>query len=263
MKRIALALLCLASVACAQTTRYVSTQGRMDWSGRLAAPNAQGADGPLPSLAAARDAVRSLRTKGVREPVTVLVRGGTYYLPETFVLRPEDSGSPNQPVVYAAYPRERPIMSGGRRIENWRKAQGSLWAANAPWDFRQLFISGRRAQRARTPNFGFFRIDGPSSQDKPFKLRFRGSDIRKSWEGGEVEVIALLAWAEIRMPIVSVDEAERLAVLTGDPRPSNREADARYFIENAPDALDTAGEWYLDRNAGIVSYRPLAGESPL
>lgn len=248
------------SAVWAQTTLYVSTAGRLDWSGRLAAPNAQGADGPLPSLAAARDAIRGLRAKGVQQPVTVLVRGGAYYLPETFVLRPEDSGTPAAPVVYAAYPGERPIISGGRRIENWRKGQGPLWTANAPFHFRQLFISGRRAQRARTPNFGFFRIDGPSSEDKPFKLKFRGNDIRKSWEGGEVEVIALLAWAEIRMPIVSVDETQRVAVLTGDPRPSNREPDARYFIENAPDALDSAGEWYLDRKAGVVSYRPLAGE---
>jgi parallel beta-helix repeat protein len=260
MKRLALTLLCLAPAAWSQTTLYVSTEGRADWSGRIAAPNAQCTDGPLPTLAAARDTIRSLRSMGVREAVTVLVRGGTYYLAEPFVLAPEDSGTPKEPIVYAAYPGERPIISGGRKIAGWRKGQGPLWVADTPWHFRQLFISGRRAQRARTPNFGFFRIDGPSSQDKPFKLTFRGNDVRKSWEGGEVEVIALLAWAEIRMPIVSVDEAAHIAVLTGDPRPSNKEIDARYFIENAADALDAAGEWYLDRNAGMLSYRPLAGE---
>jgi hypothetical protein len=58
---------------------------------------------------------------------------------------------------------------------------------------------------------------------------------------------------------VSVDEEAHVAVLAGDPRPSNRAADARYFVENAPEALDTAGEWHLDR-AGLASYRPLGGE---
>ncbi|MEK7407037.1 MAG: right-handed parallel beta-helix repeat-containing protein [Acidobacteriota bacterium] len=253
-------LLLLTSLAWADTL-YVSTQGRIDWSGRLPAANEQATDGPLPTLEAARDTIRALRNAGISDAMTVLVRGGIYFLEEPFVLTPEDSGAAGAPVLYAAYQGERPIISGGRRIEGWRKGTGAAWSAQAPWHFRQLFVSGRRAQRARTPNFGFFRIDGPSSQDKPFRLKYRGSDIRPAWaERGDVEVIALLAWSEIRMPIVSVEESGRIAVLGTDPRPSNREADARYFIENAPDALDTAGEWYLDRAGSTVSYRPLGGE---
>ena len=76
-----------------------------------------------------------------------------------------------------------------------------------------------------------------------------------------MEVIALLAWAEIRMPITQVDEEAHTATLAGNPRPSNKEADARYWIENAPDALDMAGEWYYDKKAGTVSYWPVAGEN--
>jgi hypothetical protein len=91
-------------------------------------------------------------------------------------------------------------------------------------------------------------------------LKYRGQDIKPEWAGTDAEVVALLAWADIRMPIVSVDPAARIATLANNPRPSNRETDARYYIENAPDALDSAGEWYLDRKAGVVRYRPLAGE---
>ena len=89
--------------------------------------------------------------------------------------------------------------------------------------FRQLFVNGRRAQRARTPNYGFFRIDGPSSQNQPFVLKFRGDDIKST--GGEV--VALLAWSELRMPVVSLNPVAHTAVLAGNPRPSNRETDAR------------------------------------
>src|ERR1019366_7583035 len=119
---------------------------------------------------------------------------------------------------------------------------------------------GRGPQGRRAPNFGFYRNDGPSPQVKPLELRYRGGDIKKEWEGGDVEVIAMFAWADIRMPIVKVDEAARLATLTLDPRPSNKEADARYYIENAPDALDMASEWYLDRKTHTVTYWPVAGE---
>src|SRR5208283_1646379 len=111
------------------------------------------------------------------------------------------------------------------------------------------------------PNFGFYRIDGASPQDQPVQLHFRGNDIKKQWAGrGDVEAIALLAWADFRMKIASVDEAAHVATITLDPRPSNKEADARYYIENAPDALDMAGEWYLDRSSHTVSYWPMPGE---
>lgn len=241
-------LVAAAASLSAATTLYVSPTGHAGAQGTI--------EQPLPSLAAARDAIRAMRRDGAAEPVTVLIRGGTYRLSETLVISPEDSN-----VTYAAYPNERPILSGGRPINGWKKARGSIWTAPAPFYFRQLFINGRRARRARTPTNGFYRIDGDSSQDKPFLLRYRGNDIQASWAArGDVEVIALLAWAEIRMSIVEVDEAAHTARLTGNPRPSNKEKDARYWIENAPDGLDSPGEWYLDRAANTVSYWPVAGE---
>lgn len=79
-------------------------------------------------------------------------------------------------------------------------------------------------------------------------MKYRGNDVKPEWAGRGVEAIALLARAELRTPI-AVDEAARIARLTADPRPSNDETDACYWIENAPDALDSAGQWYLDRAA--------------
>jgi parallel beta-helix repeat protein len=213
--------------------------------------------GPVSTLAAARDAARQQRRAGVRGTIAIQIAQGTYFLPETLVLGPEDSDT-----LWEAAPGARPLISGARVISGWKKGSGPVWTADAtgPY-FRQLFISGRRAQRARTPNFGFYRIDGASPQDKPVRLHYRGSDIKQAWAGRDVEVVALLAWADFRMPIVSVDEATHTATLTLDPRPSNKEADARYYIENAPDGLDTAGEWYLDRTTHTVSYWPMAGEN--
>jgi hypothetical protein len=212
--------------------------------------------GPVSSLAAARDAVRELRHKGTTGTVTVQIQSGWYELPETFVLAAEDSD-----VVYEAAGGAHPVFSGGRRITGWKKGSGPVWTADASWMFRQLFVNGRRAQRARTPNNGFFRIEGASSQDKSFVLKFRGGDVKGAWAESGAEVVALLAWAELRMPIVSVNEAEHTAVLTGNPRPSNKELDARYWIENTPDTLDSAGEWYLDGAKHTVSYWPMPGEN--
>lgn len=216
--------------------------------------------GPISTLTQARDAARSRRASGQTGAITIQIEDGRYLLAETLVLTPADSNT-----VWQAAPGARPILSGGRVLSGWKKGSGSIWTAPANgMRFRQLFVSGRRAQRARTPNFGFYRIDGPSPVDKPVRLRFRGNDIRKQWaEPGDVEVVGLLAWADFRMPIVQVDEDTHTATLTLDPRPSNKEANARYFVENAPDALDSAGEWYLDRKTDTVSYWPVAGENML
>src|ERR1022692_1806171 len=96
-----------------------------------------------------------------------------------------------------------------------------------------------------------------------FSSRRRHTRLQGDWSSDvcSSDLIALFAWADIRMPIVKVDPAARVATLTLDPRPSNQEADARYFVENAPDALDMAGEWYLDRKTHTVTYWPVAGEN--
>jgi hypothetical protein len=214
--------------------------------------------GPIRTPAAARDAARAARRAGRTGTVTIQIADGVYFLSETLVLTPEDSDT-----VWEAAPGARPVISGGRVIAGWKKSSGPVWTADAAGpEFHQLFISGRRAQRARTPNYGFFRIDGASPQDKPVRLHYRGNDIKPAWAArGDVEAVALLAWADFRLPIAAVDEAAHVATLTLDPRPSNKEADGRYYIENAPDALDMAGEWYLDRKTHTVSYWPVAGEN--
>lgn len=262
---------CLATGWTAALTLYVAPQGNDTWSGRLAEPNAARTDGPLATLPAALAAARAARAAGqAAEGVTILLRGGTYFLEAPVTLTPEDSGAAaDRPLILAAHPNEQPVLSGGRRLTGWRPVAGrpELWETDVPeardgrWVFRQLFVNGQRRQRARTPNEGFFRIQGESPQDKPVRLRFRPGDIRPEWAAdGEVEVIALLAWADLRMQIRAVDTTNHVATLSGDPRPSNRENNAQYYIENAPDALDQPGEWYLDRRRGVVTYWPLPGE---
>jgi parallel beta-helix repeat protein len=214
-------------------------------------------DGPVKTLAAARDTARAQRRAGASGTITIQIRDGVYFLKETLVLTPEDSNT-----TWEAAPGVKPAISGGRVISGWKKGAGPIWTADAgDAYFRQLFVTGHRAQRARTPNYGFYRIDGASPTDKPIRLHYRGNDIHPQWANSGAEIIGLLAWADFRMPIVSVDDTAHLATLTLDPRPSNKESDARYYIENAPDALDSPGEWYLDRNAHVVSYWPAAGEN--
>lgn len=100
---------------------YVSPAGNDSWSGTLPAPDAQRSDGPFRTPARARDEVRILKRTKPQEDITVLIRGGTYYLKETVVFGLKDSASKGHFVTYAAYPGEEPVFSSGVKIEGWKK----------------------------------------------------------------------------------------------------------------------------------------------
>ena len=98
---------------------HVSPLGQDTWSGRLRQPAPDGGDGPLASLAGARDAVRRLRGSGqLRGGVTVTVAPGVYSLMETVTFTKEDSGTPEHPVVVRA-PAGGARFTGGRTITNF------------------------------------------------------------------------------------------------------------------------------------------------
>ncbi|MBT8339839.1 MAG: hypothetical protein HKP58_06960 [Desulfatitalea sp.] len=139
---------------------YVSTQGNDQWSGRLAAPNASLSDGPVASITKARDLIRGLKCENDPiGPVTVWIRGGTYYVNRAIQFLRQDSGTQDAPIVYRAYPGETPMMVGGRRITGFTNLKNG-WVSvtlpevkNGDWFFRQLFVDGQRQIRARYPNF--------------------------------------------------------------------------------------------------------------
>ena len=122
---------------------------------------------PFASLERARGAIRELRnTTGLPTGgVIVYLRGGEYSLTETFVLTPEDSGEEGSPIVYTAFPGEKPIISGGRDINGWtqlidpilgvaNEAEGKLWVANIDqnWKPHFLYVNGDSKQVARKYN---------------------------------------------------------------------------------------------------------------
>ena len=118
MIRIVFAALFVAAASWAHAAQvlYVSPDGNDAWSGRYSEPLADGSDGPLATPHAARDRARELDRA---EPITILFRGGEYFMDETLILTHEDAGTRAAPVHYAAASGETPIFSTGRRITDW------------------------------------------------------------------------------------------------------------------------------------------------
>jgi parallel beta-helix repeat protein len=247
---------------------YVSTAGNEAWSGKIAQPDAGHKDGPFATLAAARDAIRNLKAQGLlTQPVTVYVRGGNYALSQPLLFTVADSGTEQTPISYAAYRDETPLLSGGIPITGWTKAaKGELWQAEVPgvregkWYPHQLFVNGERRQRARTPNTGFFRIDGKITRGKS-GFKFHEGDIKPEWAGQkDMDLVLLQAWTVLRAHIDQVDANARTVSLSQEFTPDVQEESAHYWVENTFEALDSPGEWYLDRQSGKLDYWPTPGE---
>ena len=141
---IQIALVFFAFQATAQTSLFVSPDGR----GNQFTKKHPG------SLAGARDQVRSL-AGFMNSDIVVNLCGGTYFQDSVFQLGPEDSGRNGFSVVWQAASGEKPVLSGGKEITGWAlfDKEKNIYKTNVgSLKFRQLYVSGRRAVRARTPN---------------------------------------------------------------------------------------------------------------
>ena len=269
----------MRSLAAQPLVLHLAPSGNDAWSGRLAARNPAGTDGPLASLQGARDRIRALRgTAGVSPgPVTVLVQGGRYELKEPFVLEPQDSGMAEAPITYAAAPGAKPVFSGGRVISGF-KANGRLWEAAIPgvregaWYFRQLWVNGQRRQRARSPNVGYHRIAAlipgpPSPNAKPVardRFVFAPGDLKPWARLGDVNLVLMHSWETSIHPLRAVDPGSNIVTFAAPLKEwwgiGYWEEHQRYYVENALEFLDQPGEWYLNRETGMLTYWPLPGE---
>lgn len=101
---------------------HVAPSGNDAWSGKLPQPNAARTDGPLATLAGARDAIRKLRQAGPLPHARIVVElaTGVYRLTQPLELDARDSGSEGAPVVYRAFKRGTALLTGSVLLGDWR-----------------------------------------------------------------------------------------------------------------------------------------------
>ncbi|MHA1733937.1 MAG: right-handed parallel beta-helix repeat-containing protein [Promethearchaeota archaeon] len=229
---------------------YVSPGGSDSGAGTLA--------DPFRTLSRARDAARALPSPMTGD-VVVYLRGGTYYLDDTVTFNQSDSGTGGFTVTYRNYPGETPVLSGGRPVTGWSEVAGGggVWSAPSPVsDFRQLYVDGERATRAR------------GAADFVLSTTGDGHAVAKNsiqnWKNlQDVEFVYKDIWtlprvhpAYIKDDFVYMQQPAYSFLRTK----SDSQNEAPVWVENARELLDEPGEWYLDRGAGVVYYMPRPGE---
>jgi len=266
-------------------TVYVAPDGNDARTGMFRTFDKGKGDGPLASLDGARAQVRKLRANGVlkaADAVTVEFADGEYAVTQPVVFEPEDGGSPAQPITYAAAEGAKPVFFGGRRLPPFEAGSDGVWRTRVEPAFRfeQLYVNGRRATRARSPNQFYYSMREPAPYGLD-PLTGQNADMRYRAFIADLSDIAPLAGksrAALSNVVVrvfhawEVSQARVQAVEPGSGRlvvtPSSRWTFfywsrylPRYQLENFKEALDEPGEWFLDE-AGVLSYLPLPGEKP-
>jgi hypothetical protein len=259
------------------STLYVAPNGSDAWSGTLVRPNAGHTDGPLVSLQGARDAIRKQKASGpLTAPIHVVVTEGNYSVSAPLVLEPQDSGTVAAPISYEAVKGARPVINGGRVITGWKRGPDGIWTAKVPavrqgkWYFEQLWVDGRRATRACSPNTGFYFAagsarpgDDPAHGDpatlKDRAFRARPEDIApllslSAKQLNDVTLTSYAIWTSARDRLAAIDRASSTVALAG-----THWGVTRYRLENFKAALDAPGEWFLQRD-GTLFYKPLPGQ---
>ena len=260
-----------AGGAAATGTLYVAPDGNDSNPGTIAQP--------LRTVGKARDLVRGMTT-GMTSDITVYLRAGTYPQTTTLTFSNADSGQNGHFVKYMAYAGEQPIITGGQPVTGWTASSNGIYTASgitAP--FRQLYVNGVKAIRARAPNLGsngafaFNRLTGADNTAQ--NIQVASSEV-SSWNNfTKVEMHIMTGWGDSTVRLASSTTTGNTAYLKIQS-PESTILFTRpfphlggqfggftkhcYYFENALELLDQPGEWYLDESKGVLSYKPRSGE---
>lgn len=274
---------------------YVSLDGDDGWSGRLPEPNESRSDGPFATLERARDEIRRIKGLANGKPpfggITVVVRGGTYYREKPLELVDEDSGTELAPIVYRAAEGEEVRIVGGKPLIGWKlvddeavlgrldeSVRGKVWQVDlkalgitnygSPDGGLELFFNDLPMMLARYPNEGFMKIADIVEHDGHRIHGIEGSRVGKFYYEGErprrwigekeiwVHGYWFWDWSEQRHRVESID-LERHIISVAPPYHGYGYRKGQWFYAfNILAELDSPGEWYLDREAGILYFYP-------
>ncbi len=223
------------------------------------------------SLTGVRDKVQSM-VASMKGDIVVNLLGGIYSPDTTFNLGPEDSGNNGYSVIWQSYKGEKPVFSGGKSIAGWTlfDKEKNIYKTNVGClTFRQLYVNGKRAVRARTPNRSCEIDKGPYARIfswNNFHPAIPSSIISGLSKTSQVEFCVNMYWQHFRYRINSFSIHGDCAFLSfcmpeSATAPISIDDHAPFILENAFKFLDVEGEWFLNQDNGDLFYKPEAGEN--
>lgn len=251
---------------------YLSPSGNDANAGTLLAPKAtlNGA------LRQARE-WRRLKSEEVKGGITIHLASGEYFMHEALFIRPEDSGTTESPTLIRC--EGEAVVHGGVSLTNWKR-EGKMWVTDVPLhngrplDFRQLWVNGKKADRARdVAHFEqMHRIINNDPENEV--LWVPSAAVKKIAKAKYPEMVLHQMWCVANLRIRSIElhgdsaavrfhqPESRIQFEHPWPRPmvTDNGRNSAFYLTNAFELLDTPGEWYHDIEKHKLYYYPHLGE---
>ncbi len=190
----------------------------------------------------------------------------TYFISEPLLLTSAHSG-------LTIEGKDNTVISGAKRVIGWSKC-GRLWKAKLEnVDYvSSLFVNGKRANFAKTPNDGFVYFFRDASCKKGTQFLFWEEDIPNilslpEKELKNLEIRAFYQWIDAKSKIEKIEDTDEKGIkkITFSSPVSthycNKGKQSRCWFANFKGALDKAGEYYYDASNGEIWYMPRQGEN--
>lgn len=278
------AAMLLAAAPASAGDIYVSPQGNDKAPGTALEP----LHTPAAALKMARE-WRRLKSGNAVGGITIHLSDGEYSLQKPLFVRPEDSGTPDSPTRITCRSAGSATISGGMALTGWHKGcsdgrvpasvRAKVWVADAPMQgnrilyCRQLWVGGKKATRAQQGN------PGEMIRMKDFNAAARTitipTPVENLADAAQLEMTVHQRWA---IAILRVKAMKNLGNGTTEvafhepesqlefdhpwPQPviDGERGSSSFFLSNAPQLLDSPGEWYQDYPSGKIYYLPREGE---
>ena len=233
---------------------------------------------PFATIERARDIIQTI-APNMENSIVVYIRGGTYPISQPVIFTPKDSGQNGYDIIYRAAENEKPVFSGGVTVSNWAKVPDSpLWRTILPDDtetFRQVYVNGIRTQRASSENTiignrweagEFSDRDGISVSSTKMPDFSRPQDLELHW---------IYDWKDMRLLVDDITVKNEGTKIIWMKQPYYLYAlwmggdgshgwipkySIPFYLENAFELLDKAGEWYFNPDTNELFYLPREGE---
>ena len=241
-------------------------------------------DDPWKTVARARDHIREMGLNSenrMKCDVTVNLAAGEYPVTETIEFTEQDSGGGGHQVVYrSADGPGKANLVGAEEITGWEPHEDGIYKAKVDpgQAFHTLFEDGERSEMARYPNrtsedthapYLFSVLGEPEKEAVRSWLYWEDGDWDPAWDDtpdhnplkdAQVTVWSGGSWSWFTdtVPIIGQDYRKNFATLQHWTRYAmvNSRSGSRYYIQNAMAFLDQPGEYYLDKDAGELYYKP-------
>lgn len=265
---------------------YVAVDGSDSADGSIGSPFA--------TIAAAKAAIRKMNEANALPAggVTVYLRGGTHYVYDGMVFDESDSGKEGSVITYTAYPGENVTISGEKPIEtSWFTAadaaakkklidqgaaskllmvnlkehgienygelstRGYHYFNKGRYAVAELIVNGENQTIARYPNEGTITIPADNIDSDNYAFTYTDDRVGK-WKNAKDAFIVgatSINYENNTFPIEKIDAGQKKLYIA-EGRMRTYYTNGWFYGENLLEEIDKVGEYYIDREAGVLYY---------